>query len=249
MAGPLQLSQISLRRGERGGALVLGGSNSGKSTLADLLGQEYVLRYRHLGASRLILDSKPRFRAEWEMTGLSAARRYRHWDHGAVVRDSVLLQDPHDLERALRMHSNVIIQGESGADLGRLLAAAEAYLRRSRAGRPQLLQVDETLDFFHTNGAARGGTDVILRASRAGGERGTLPLYCSQRTKGMPPQLIEELKRCYLFLMDFEADVARLVEAGAPRDTRPPQEERQFLFWTKRDRRRWYGPYRLRLPA
>lgn len=245
MPTPIQLSQISLRKGERGGAICLGGSEAGKSYLADLLGLDWVGRYQSSGGRRLILDTKPRYRAEWEITGLPAKRRYRSWDHGQPVRGSVLLENPRDLERAFRISPTVIVQTESGQDLGRQIAAAELFLRSSRSARPQLLQVDEVLDFFHGNGAARGGNDVIMRSSRAGGERGTLPLFCSQRTKGIPQQILAEIKRCYLFLLDFESDAARLQECGAPAGMLPPQEPFEFYYWFKKDRHRVWGPYKV----
>jgi hypothetical protein len=242
----LPLSRLSLRERERG--LVLGGVGTGKSTLADVLGQEFVNRYRSQNARRLILDSKPRYRGEWLVNGISAKRRYKRWDHGEAIRNSVICDDPHDLERAFHMAPNVICQGESGADIPRLVECAEAFLRSSRAGRPQLLQVDEAKDYYHENGMSRGGNDAILRSVRAGRERGTGCLICSQRTKGIPPSLMEELSRCYLFRMDYRADAKRLQEMGAPATMGPPRRAHEFIYWTKDEYEKVYGPYVLALP-
>lgn len=241
---PLPLSQISLRQRERG--FVLGGTEAGKSYLADYLGQDFVARYEGAGGRRLILDSKPRYRAQWMVNGLSAARRYRRWSHGEAVPGSVLVEHPDQLERAFRMGSTAIAQGERSGDVAQLVACASRFVDDSRASRPQLLQVDELMDFYHGNGSPRltvRGDDPIVRAVRAGRERGTACLYCSQRTKGIPAQVMQELAKCYLFLLDNEDDAKRLQEMGAPRTMIPPRRERMFLYWTKLDRARIYGPY------
>jgi len=195
MADSLPLGQISLRARERG--ILLGGTGAGKSTLADVLGQEFTTRYAGQGARRLYVDSKPRARGEFLMSGMPAKRRYKSWDHGNPIPGSVICEDPRDLERAFKMSPTVIAQGEGQRDVPRLTAMVAEFLRHSRAGRPQLLQVDEVLDFYHSNGMARGGDDAITRAVRAGRERGTACLICSQRTKSIPTPLLEELSRAY----------------------------------------------------
>jgi hypothetical protein len=239
----LPLAQLSLRQRERG--LVLGGTEAGKSTLADYLGSDFTQRYKSSGARRLVLDTKPRYRAQYLLSGMTAKRRYKSWDHGASIPGSILVEDPRDLERAFGMGNTVIVQGESGSDIPRVVACAADFLRHSRAGRPQLLQVDEVLDFYHSNGASKGGDDAITRSVRAGRERGTACLICSQRTKGIPPPIMEELSRCYLFRMDFKADAKRLQEMGAPEAMQPPTEQYDFRYWTKRAYGNVYGPYRL----
>ena len=50
----VELGRLSLRRSERG--LLIGGTGVGKSTLADVLGEDFVYRYRGAKARRLILD-------------------------------------------------------------------------------------------------------------------------------------------------------------------------------------------------
>lgn len=246
-AEPFPLSHLSLRARERG--ILLGGTEAGKSTLADYLGRDFVNRYAHVHGRRLITDTKPRYRAQWELSGLSARRRFRRWDHGQAIADSVIVDDPDDLERGFSMCSTVIMQCETARDIGRVVAGVAAFLRSSRAKRPQLLQVDEVRDFYYPNGSAKGGDDAVERCVRAGRERGTGVLICGQRTKGIPATLMEELSKCYLFRMDYVADAKRLQEMGAPPTMRPPRAEHTFLYWTKRDYRTVYGPYRLALPA
>lgn len=239
------LAQISLRARERG--LLLGGTDTGKSTLAEALLADFYHRYPT--ARILILDSKPRFRAERTTAGASAKRRYKGWAHGPTVPGSVVVETPDELDMAYGTdHRVAIAQGQHSRDIPALLACARRFLDTSRANRPQLLVVDETMDYFSSNGAARGGDDVLVRVARAGRERGTGALYCSQRTRGIPAQLMEEMSRCYLFRLDFKADVKRLYEMGFPPGVEPPTAERAFKYWTKRDYGRVWGPYKLDLP-
>ena len=241
------LADMSLRQQERG--LVLGGVGTGKSTLADLLGQDFIHRYAAKHARRLILDSKPRYRAEHTVNGAPAKRRYKGWSHGAFIPGSVLVDDPDDLELAWKTGARtVIVSGESQRDIPRLAYAAELFLKQARASRPQLLQVDETCDFFHTNGSPIGGNDSLIRVARAGRERGCGGLYGSQRTKGIPPTLMEEMTRLYCFRVDYKADIKRVQEMGAPPFPMPTKKH-QFMYWWKEDYDRVWGPYRLNLEA
>lgn len=239
------LDRISLR--QREGGFVVGGSQAGKSTLMEILGRDFVARYAHRGGRRLILDSKPRYRAEMTEQGVSAARRYRKWDHGKAVPGSIVVDDPRKIKLAFDHTDTVIMQCEDRTGIDRLLLGAREFLDASRRGRPQLLQVDETLDFFHSNGAPRGGVDVIERSARGGRERGTSGLYGSQRTKGIPTALLSELTRLYCMRLDFKADAKRLPEMGAPESIMAhiPTDEHLFMYWWKGDYTHLWGPYRL----
>lgn len=243
---PVPLDAISLRHKERG--LIVGGTDAGKSFLADRLGADFVQRYRARGGRRMILDSKPRYRAQWTAQGLPAARRYRRWDHGPVIADSVVVDDPRDLELAWRTGARtVIVQCERRAETPRLLAAAAMFLDSSRANRPQLLQVDETGDYYHSNGSPRDGNDVLERAARAGRERGTACLFGNQRTKGMAEPILSQVTKIYLMRLDARGDVKRLHEMGMP--PAPALEDPQvFWYWTKAAYSRLWGPYRIVIP-
>lgn len=245
-AQPLDLAQISLRHKERG--FVVGGVDSGKSTLMDLLSNEFVHRYRTKKGRRLYVDSKPRARAEWLTNGLSADRRYKQWGHGQPLADSVVVDDPDDIDRAFRKHSTVVVQAESSADIPRLVASVRAFLQKSNANRPQILHVDETLDFFHGNGMPRGGDDALIRAPRAGRERGTACLFGAQRTKGMSPTIMEEMSRLYCLRIDSKSDVKVLPSMGAPiTEDDMPMRPHEFVYWWKGDYRNLHGPYKLSL--
>lgn len=240
----ISTSAITLRARERG--LLIGGTNTGKSTLGEMLIVDF--HHRYPSSRVLILDSKPRFRGEYLASGMSAKRRYRKWSHGSTVPDSVVVNSPDELDVAWSTGARIVIaQGEGGRDVPSLIACARRFLDDSRANRPQLLFVDETMDFFSGNAQPRGGDDILIRVARAGRERGCAALYCSQRTAGIPAQLIEELTKLYLFRLDYGKDVKRLHEMGAPVTIAPPREERVFMYWTKKQYDRVYGPYRLNL--
>lgn len=246
----MELGQISLRSLKGRGAdraICVGGAGSGKSTLADRLGEDWDERYSAVDGRRLILDVKPRYKAEKAATGASAARRYKHWAHGAPVRGSMLVEEPGDLELCWSTgHRVAIAQGDGDEDIPRLLSIARAYLKGARANRPQLLHVDEMLYFFGPTGQPKGGSDVLKTYVVGGRERGVGTLMCSQRTKGFPPSVLEEVNRLYLFRLDFVDDVKRLREMGAPVDVEDiPREEHYFRYWYKRDYDTLWGPYKL----
>lgn len=230
------LDQISLKRAERG--LLLGGTGSGKSTAAEYLIPCF--RRENRGARTLIVDSKPRFRAEWKPDGMSASSLYKKWDHGAPVAGSMLVGGgtPKAALKNVWKHTDIAIaQVETQAMIPWLLAVIAEFFKDARASEPRLLYIDEGLDFFHTNGAPKGGSDAILRCSRAGRERGLASLVASQRPRGLPVQLISEVTKIYLFHLDFEGDMKYLGEAGYPwKDYPAPEEDHAFWYWDKKQR-------------
>lgn len=235
-------SEISLRERERG--FVLGGTGSGKTTMEEMLISDFSNRYQ---TSRiLILDSKPRFRAEFFTNGLSAKRVFKHWKPSATIPGSVLIRQASQLEDAWRLGARIVVaQCETQAERPLLVACADRFYTSARHTRPQLLCVDETADFFHQNGAPIGGSDALVRIARSGRERGTAALYCSQRAKSIPSSIIEELTQLYLFSLDGRADLKRCVEMGAPEWIEPPENNFEFMLWSKRDRKRVYGPFQV----
>lgn len=242
MSDPISLDRISLRKSERG--LLIGGTGSGKSTLGDLLGLDWDRRYPT--ARRLIVDSKPRYRAQWTTAGVEAARRYRSWGHGQPVPGSVVVDRPEDLQLVWKLGYRVAIaQGES-RDVPRLVATMREFYRQADARRPSLIQVDECLDFFHANGAAIGGDPVIVQTARAGRERGVSLLAGSQRTYQMPATLMTEVTKLWAFALDSTKDAKRFQEFGCPVFT-IPETDHVFRYWTKRDKRTVWGPYELNL--
>lgn len=241
---PIDFGEISLRERERG--LLLGGTGSGKTTLEEMLIADFSNRY---APSRiLILDSKPRFRAEFFTNGASAKRVFKHWKPSETLPGSVLIREASQLDDAWRLGARIVIaQCERQDERYRLVEAAEKFYNEARHSRPQLLCVDETADFFHMNGAPIGGSDALVRIARSGRERGTAAFYCSQRAKSIPSSIIEELTQLYLFVLDGRADLKRCIEMGAPEWIEPPDNLHEFMLWTKRDRRNIYGPFQVAL--
>lgn len=243
---PLPFEEISLREKER--AFLLGGTGAGKTTVEEMLIADFHRRYR---TSRiLILDSKPRFKADYFVNGMSAKRLFKHWDPETVaIPGSILIRTADQLEDAYRLGGRIVIaQAERSAEYPRLVQVAETFYRSARHSRPQLLCVDETADYFHQNGSPIGGTDALIRIARSGRERGTAALYCTQRAKSIPTSIIEELTQLYLFRLDARADLKRCVEMGAPEWIQPPKRKREFMFWAKdRDYDTVYGPYKVAL--
>jgi hypothetical protein len=223
---------------ERG--FIVGGSGSGKSTLLERIQARVLTDYPK--APMLLLDTKPRFRAERELNGASAAHRYKHWDYGSPIPGSVVLdyrERNYGMQLAQDLGARIwIFQDEREAVRPLMLDAAEWFFAHAKGPRlPRLLVVDETLDFFSRNGYPVKGasSDILLRVARAGRERGVLGLFATQRPSGIPPQLYVEATKVYLFRLDRDEDVKTLIANGAmPRDTWPPEEDRIFKYYDKR---------------
>jgi hypothetical protein len=243
----VELDRISLREQERG--LIVGGVEAGKSTLEEALVADFFWRYPK--SLILILDSKPRFKAQYEPSGMVAKRRYKNQDHGPRVPGSVVIDDPGQLPLLVQMGFRILIaHANNSAEFVRLVATADAFYDHSRSSIPHLLVVDETIDFFRQNGSPIGG-DALIRAARAGRERGVAALYCAQRLRSFNSQIMEYLMKLYRFRTDSQADLKRLTEMGAPLDmaVNGPRVQQVFDYWTKLDYDTVYGPYKLALGA
>ncbi len=252
----MELSQISLRstsgEGDRG--ILCGGTRAGKSALASgsndipfestLLGD---FHRRYPSGRILIADTKPRFRAQWTSDGLSAARVYKKWRYGAAIPGSILVEpgDAVGLERAWRRGRIAIVQGT--AEMAAPIAWTMRDFTDSGDGkRPLLLYADEAMDFYGPTGLPKPGTgNPILQGMRAGGERAVSVLIATQRAKFISGQLWELLERLFLFRLELPGDMKRIAEMGVPPGLTAPLENHVFKFWTKLDRDRIWGPYRL----
>lgn len=219
---------------------MIGRSGSGKSTLVEHLIAQFLTDYRK--SQILVCDSKPRFKAQYQMNGMNAASLYKRWDHGAELPGSMLLQhgvNPKDQFRSVWKHQRTALcQTTNSQQIGFSVECIKEFIESARAGIPRLIVIDEGLDFFHRNAIARGGDDAILRAARAGRERGIALIFGSQRTYGIPLQIMSELTKLYGFALDYVKDATRLQEFGYPVADGPlPDDDFVFRYWSKKQRK------------
>jgi hypothetical protein len=218
--------------------IAVGGTGSGKSFLCEHLIEHAIFRYPKLQV--LILDSKPRFRAEHETSGVGANRRYSKWDHGTPIPGSYALNlrgSDAGLADALRLGAGIIIaQTTEESEFSRLLDAAQSFYRTARSSQPRLIYVDEVMDFYKVGGHTVGN-NALLRAARAGRELGLGLLIASQRPRHIPVQLVQEANKLYLFKLRNTNDVDHLEEFGTPDDLwqHVPNEQRWFYYYDHED--------------
>ncbi len=231
--------------------IVVGESGSGKTTLAELM--VTLLRQRQPKTQCLYIDSKPRFRAEYELNGLStkASRRYRKWDkkYGETIPGSYVLplRDPKaELEQIWRLGGHVAIaQTNSSDEWGSLMAAAEAFYEDSFGKVERLVYVNELSDFFEVKKI--GG--IFWLIARSGREKKVSLIAETQRPVYVPKVVMTESVQIYLFKLKYLEDMKRMWEMGIPRDVEPVKEDHTFFYWhTKEMKRSPSGEYyRLRL--
>jgi hypothetical protein len=133
--------------------LVIGGTRAGKSSLMDW-GIRDVQRTRP-DAMQIIVDTKPRFRAEQQQTLMgkgrkSAAKLYESWTKGPVVPNSVLLNlwDEKPFKGLFKKPGEVVImQSGEYKDWIRMLVLLSAFVKAQIKGRERRMIVDECLDF------------------------------------------------------------------------------------------------------
>ena len=231
------MNEITLRVDERGAdrATLVGATGTGKSTLAAYLIRAF--RDDYPDCRVLIMDTKPRWRAEWLPDGTRSTRRYRHMAKGDTIADSMAIDrlDDWDLvwdhdvnpsqvvvaqrigtrRRPVTHRSNIVFQ----------VMCAEKFFHTQDARRPSLIYFDEGMDFFYSSAAARGGSDIVQRCYRAGREMGLATMAAFQRPVGINQQTLTEMNYCALFDLDNRKDVKRLWEMGWPATIPPPHTE------------------------
>jgi hypothetical protein len=227
---PATLDDISLQVGERG--IILGMTRVGKSTLAERLVDTWT---NNIPRSRtVILDSKPRFRAEKQLNGLSAAPLYRNWDWGVTIPKSVVIpmDNPQsELRLAWSLGYRVVIaQIHKRSDIKKLDDVLQAAYQTRRKNYPLFFYVDELNNFFRSGQAAGNG---IVMAITSGGERSTAFLGAAQRPRWISVEAIESMTKLYWFYTPYGEDVKHLKSMGVPSTARPPDQYYTFYFFDR----------------
>lgn len=221
----------------QGRTLLVGRTRSGKTTLKDELRGIWLRKFPTGRA--LIVDSKPRYRAQWTPQGLSARRFYRKWkrDDSAYVPGSVRIPlDGHykaSMDLAFRAGARcVIVQGkleEWGALLDCVRIFYEEYSARSG---PRMIDVDELADFFEVKKI--GG--IFWQALRSGGELDVSVIAGSQRPNFIPKATLTESDRLYVFELDNQDDVKSLVRQAGYKPGIVPTRPHEFIYYDKHNR-------------
>ena len=226
-------------------AVLIGGSGTGKSTLArrvlDLFRVEYWPKMRCL-----ICDTKPRWRATRSMSGDLTAR-YRRMSEGDTIdsmigdrRDSwPLVWDPDvNPSRTVILQPDMRTAYTQDGEVARQVWWIERFFRTLDARVPSLLYIDEGMDFFGPNGAAKSG-DIIQRCYRAGRERGLITLLGAQRPVCVTVLAMTESNVKYMFALESDDDLVTLRKRGFPSSVPPVKED--YYFRLLRDRKLYPG--------
>lgn len=192
---------------------------------------------------QLLLDTKPRFRAE-KIRGpvhpknrRDASKLYRAWAKGPVVPNSVVvpLHDEHPF-RGLWNKDNpsevAILQSGDSADWKRMLQLLTAFIDAQIRDRERRIVVDECLDFYNRNTwGIDGRNDPIYRAARAGGERVIGLEIGSQQLHGIPPLVLNCLSRVNLFHLTSDSEMIHLRKSVGIKDAESPKGDFVFRQW------------------
>lgn len=150
------ISHLTPGKGER--VITVGGTRAGKSALMEWTMRD-VQRTRP-DAMQILVDTKPRFRAETErgrFRGIrgsrrDAAYRYANWTAGPVVPNSVVVDiwDDNPFKNIWyqdRPGEIAIMQGAEFEDWKRMLLLLRGFVNAQIKGRERRIVVDECLDF------------------------------------------------------------------------------------------------------
>jgi hypothetical protein len=223
-------------------AYLVGATDTGKSTLMEVLMAEYRAAYStskpRLPVRILICDTKPRFRAQRELDGRSteASGRYSKWYYGSQpVPDSYACNvwgNPRsELDTVWAYGGRVaIISAESEDQWDAVSSYARSFFEDYGARYPRLLVVDELADFFKY----RRLGDIFQRVARNGRERDCGLIAGSQRPRKIPVEVMTEMSRLYMFELQFDEDLEHVMQFGIPRSIRKllriPTKHEFYMF-------------------
>lgn len=236
-----EFTDILPKRAER--TLIYGGTRSGKSSLADWMCRKII--EERPDAMIMCLDTKPRFRAQFEAWGpgyrwrREAKKLYSSWEAGPTFPGSVVMPLDIDLDSANPFRNfwkpgeMVVLQSGDSRDRIQMLRIARKFVNMNPRRRERLLWINEGMDFYQRNSlGVVANNDVILDAARAGGERGIGLIFEAHRPKGIPPLLNTLTSRVILFHLRFAQDMRYLYDMGIPEDEEMPDGDYVFKHYT-----------------
>lgn len=207
-------------------AYLVGATDVGKSTLTEVLTAEYQAAYSEpkLPVRVLICDTKPRFRAEKELWGVSTitSGRYDKWYYGSLpipgsYAVNIGANAKSQLDQVWSFGGTVaIISAEGEEEWPSVTDYARAFFEGYGAKHPRLLVVDELADFFQF----RKLGDIFQRIARNGRERDCGFIAGSQRPRKVPLEVMTEMTRLYMFELQFDEDFEHVMQFGIPREIR-----------------------------
>lgn len=221
-------------------AYIVGATDTGKSTLMEVLMTNYQEIYSEpkLPVRSLIVDTKPRFKAERHLNGLTtySTGKYSKWGYGSgVVPNSYLIEPGNNIKAQLdqvwRLGGAVaIVQAESKTEWNFVAKTAQVFYEGYGAKYPRLVLVDELADFYEI----RALGDIFQRIARNGRERDCALIAGSQRPRKVPVEIMTEMLRLYLFELNYsigsESDLRHIMQFGLPPDVLIPQQHVFYMY-------------------
>jgi hypothetical protein len=226
------LADIAPGRAER--VVVTGGTRSGKSCLSD-----FFMRYLvGLMASMeiLLLDTKPRFRAEKTVNGRDAARFYPSWRKAPIIPQSVRidLEADRPMQRAFRNGRIAVLQsarpgGSTHEERLRILDIAHGWWSHRSNGNPRFVIADEGMHFYTKSGwSINTKQNLFQEIAQTGGELDTGMIFETQLLRGIDSMILDHLSALYAFYLRDIRDIKRLWELGIPKSYQQPEDDYNF---------------------
>lgn len=239
----MKLKELLLARGERG--LLVGETRTGKSTLANVTLDQWVESDNR--ARLLLIDTKPRFKAQYDHTGLRCAWRYANWDQGVEIPHSFRLRIG-ATKRELHQYWD-IVRANTPKNRGSIIIAQVPineedvrvyyrwldYIIRVHYAHiskkwHNYLYVDEMLAFSRVS---RNNNVGVIQFITAGGELGHTFLGGTQRPFWIPKEAMSELTRLYAFQLSELESIKRLHAMGLPDEFQFPVVYHEFMYYNK----------------
>jgi hypothetical protein len=198
----------------------------------------------------IIVDSKPRFKAERLPGGLSAKPRYKGWTLGEQVAGSVSITSEREWEMARRARIRVVQNRIDEPPNRDFLAwtAVETFRAAPKEKDPVLVYVDEAMDHFRSSSPVSREYGWVWEAlARNGRELGIAAMFATQRPKRISLSILEEIDYLFVFALRDTLDRKRLYEVGLPRNFIFPDQKHTFTYWRAAEPTKCYGPYQLAL--